>query len=277
MATLDKDMISQPELWKLSLLLADKHLDVALFPPTVREEMIVRHFDFPAPATDPLRAIEDIIYENPLLFSDFKRVECIIDNCQQILTPADLDPEATARVYSELTTLSPTDHPDALPDEPQIFPTGDPTCNVALLQKADIDAFIRRTFYNVRFDSRLASLIRYFLSLPNTPETPSMFIITRNGRLTLIATKTGRVLMANTFQYRTDADAAYYILACTSSLSLDPADLTLYLSGGTSALSEIVAPYIPSISAIPFPMLRHRASKTTLQAPFELIIRPLCE
>ena len=77
---LDKEMISQPELWRLALIVSADRLDVALYPPLTREEIIWRSFAFDPDAPSQLRAIEDIIYANPLLLSDFKRVDCIIDN-----------------------------------------------------------------------------------------------------------------------------------------------------------------------------------------------------
>lgn len=279
MVTLEKDMISQTELWKLALLVADTRIDIALFPPTPREEMIVSSFDFPASAPSRLRAIEDIIYENPLLFSDFKRVDCIVDNCPQLLMPADAaaDPDAAAMIYA-MSTDSATSPADPLP-EPMIFPSGDPLTVVAATPSPDIDAFFRRTFYNVSFDSRIASLTRYFASVvtPTRPDCPAFYAIARNGRLTLIAMRSRSVLLANSFEYRSDIDAAYYILATASTLGIDPAALNLYLSPAAGPLADTLALHVPQLAPIPFPMLRHRASKTTIQAPFELIIRPLCE
>lgn len=275
MSRLDKDMIAQPELWKLALLLGESHLDVGLFPPTPREEMIAARFNFPSSAPDALHAIEDIIFDNPLLFSDFKRVDCIINNCPQILVPSALDLPAAAIVYDRSTdSRHDTDH--HLP-EPSLFDSGDSQTAVACVEPEEIDAFIRRTFYNVRFDSAIASLTRYFLSLPDLPPTPSAFILLRDRRLTLIIIDQGRLLLANTFAYRADADAAYYVIAALSALGLDPTTVTAYISPASDAVSTTLKTHLPALAPIPLPILRHCASKTTLQAPFELIIRPLCE
>lgn len=275
MVTLDKDMISQTELWKLALLVTDCRLDVALFPPTPREEMIVSSFDFPNPASSALKSIEDIIYENPLLFSDFKRVDCIIDNCPQLLLPADIPADDLPEIYARSTdTAVDSDSPLA---EPMIFSTADPRTIVAAAEPTDIDAFMRRTFYNIRFDSRIASLVRYFNSLSTAPAGYSFYAIARDGRMTLIVIRDHSVMLANSFSYKADVDAAYYILATASTLGIDPAELNLFISPASGELTDFLSPNIPNLYPIPFPMLRHRASKTTIQAPFELIIRPLCE
>lgn len=276
MATLEKDMISQTELWKLALLIADDRLDVALFPPTPREEMIVRSFPFPSAAASPLRAIEDIIYENPLLFNDFKRVDCIIDNTPQILLPAAIDPDDLPLIHS-LSTDTSSPAADAPLPEPMVFATADPDTIVTAVEPAEIEAFMRRTFYNVRFDSRIASLIRYFNSAAAIPDTPTIVGIIRDNTLTLLAFCNRSVRLANSFTFRSDADAAYYILATAATLGFDRDTVSLLISAPASPLADLLTPHFPNIAPIPFPMLRHRASKTTIQAPFELIIRPLCE
>lgn len=275
MSRLDKDMIAQPELWKLALLVGETHLDIGLFPPTPREEMMVARFDFSKSAPDALHAIEDIIFDNQLLFSDFKRVDCILNNCPQILLPASLDPSAATIAYDRSTDQR--RDPDRPLPEPMLFDSGDSRTAVAAGEPEEIDAFFRRTFYNVRFDSALASLTRYFLSLSDLPDGASVFILLRDDRLTLIVIDDKRLLLANNFTYRTDIDAAYYVMAALSTLGLDRDTVTAYITPASNPAATIIKAHLPALAPIPFPILRHRASKTTLQAPFELIIRPLCE
>ena len=77
-SALEASMIQQPELWRLTMLLRDDSIEVAIIPPVESEDVIYRSLMFD-PGRPVLRSLEDIIYGNPLLLSDFKRVECIID------------------------------------------------------------------------------------------------------------------------------------------------------------------------------------------------------
>ena len=230
---LDKEMISQPELWRLVLLVGADRLDVALYPPVAREEMIWRTFPYDHAAESPLKALEDIIYDNPLLLCDFRTYPAVAGNA------------------------------------------------VAVTERdADVTAFLQRTFYNIRFDSRLAMLCRYFLGEATGTKPTRVYVPVRRNRLTVIAFEGQRLLMANDFRFSSDTDAAYYIMASLSNLGIDPAeaDISVGTVGASSEeLTDILRRYIPSLRPLPFPTLRYRASKSTLQAPYELIIRPLCE
>lgn len=274
---LDKDLISQPEHWKLTLMLSADRLVAALYPPVNREEMIWRSFDFDRSAPGTLRALEDIIYDNPLLLSDFKRVDCIIDNVPSLLLPSRLPEEAIENAYRKSVAGA------SESGEMELFPSGDNDVTVTLVQDPMMRSFITRTFYNVRFDSRIAALCRFFTGRAEAPQSPAVYAIDSHRRLTVIATDAGHhILMANEFSYSQPVDAAYYLLASMQHLELDPATTAVSISSpasspDTGSLQQMLQPYLPLMGALPFPTLRYRASKTTLQAPFDLLIRPICE
>lgn len=275
---LDKEMISQPELWKLVLLVADSHMDVGLFPPVTRQEIIWRTFRFDANTPSRLRAIEDIIYDNPLLFSDFKRVDCIIDNVPETPIPTALSADEAAECYRLQTATEAIVAPDAFSIE--LYPTPDPSTQIALYQDPVLKSFFTRTFYNIRFDSRLSSLCRYIsAAAPQLRDATATYAIIRDRRLTLITFSDSKLLTANNFRFSKPIDALYYILASADRLQLDMQTVPLYVAAlpPDNELTDILTHYIPTTQPLPFPMLRYRASKETLQAPLELITRPLCE
>lgn len=273
---LDKDMIPQPELWKLALNISSGHMDVGLYPPLAREEMIWRTFPFDPATPSALRAIEDIIYDNPLLFSDFKRVDCIIDNVAAIPVPAEADPEEAQTLYSLATASESTADDSGV----ELFSTGTVNARIALVQNRDIRAFLTRTFYNARFDSSLAALCRYFAERPDAPLTPAIYAPVSGNRMTLIAIDGRRLLMANVFHFEKPIDAIYYIMASMNQLGLDLRSTGLFVTGATDADSEfgkLIHNFLPQALPIPFPTLRYRATRSTLKAPLPLTIRPLCE
>ena len=276
--TLDKDAIQQTELWKLALTIASDHIDIALYPPLPREEIIWRSFAFDQNAPTALRAVEDIIYDNPLLLSDFKRVDCIIDNVPAIPIPFDADTDIATAIYTHATAENATQDFD---NEIELYDAGVENARIAIVQQRDIRAFLLRTFYNARFDSSLASICRYFALKTDSPKEPTIYAPINGNRLTVIALDGKRLLMANEFRFEKEIDAIYYIMASVKQLGLNPENTPVFVSPGTpdnpETLLSIMAKYMPLTAPIPFPTLRYRASRATLQAPLPLLIRPLCE
>lgn len=272
---LDKELISQPELWRLVLMVGPARLHVALYPPVAREEILWREFQFDTAAPSPLKALEDIIYDNPLLLCDFRCVDCILDTPGCLFVPA-----GTPSTDYEL--LLSAARPDAASAELLPQPAGPDAVMLQPLD-ADITAFLKRTFYNITFRSRLPLLVNYF-SAPQRELTERRAIALIDGtRLTLLAFDGRRMLAANDFTFATAPDAAYYVMASLQRLGFDAADpgFTLAIHGQSmtadDSLASILRPYIANLRAVPFPSLRYRASKSTLQAPFSLLIAPLCE
>ena len=96
--------------------------------------------------------------------------------------------------------------------------------------------------------------------------------------MTLIAIDGDRLLLANDCDYQKPIDAAYYIMASMESLGLDMNSTGMHIEGSDrQEIAEILNPYIRSIDQIPLSTLHCRASKATLQAPFDLLILPTCE
>lgn len=272
---LDKELISQPELWRLVLMVGSGRLYVALYPPVAREEIMWRQFAFDAAAPSPLKALEDIIYDNPLLLCDFRCVDCILDTPGCLFVPADTPSDDYELLLSAV-------RPDAASAEILAQPAGP---DAVMLQPLDPDitAFLKRTFYNITFRSRLPLLVNYF-SAPQRELTERRAIALIDGqRLTLLAFDGRKMLAANDFTFSTPADAAYYVMASIQRLHFDPADsgftLAIYGQSMTAegTLASTLRPYVANIRAVPFPSLRYRASKSTLQAPFPLLIAPICE
>ena len=269
---LDKNLISQPELWRLGMTLSDRALDVALYPPVENEEMIWRSFRLDPAAINPLKALEDVIYDNPLLLDDFKKVECLTDYCYRMPLPAESTNDdcrtALATTNPEIDTES----------EIEIHSTGCSNAIVASVQDADIKSFLLRTFYNIRFTDRMSMLCRYFRKAGGGNGTSRIYALTRDRRMKLIAIDGDRLLLANDFDYQKPIDAAYYIMASMESLGLDMNSTGMHIEGSDrQEIAEILNPYIRSIDQIPLSTLHCRASKATLQAPFDLLILPTCE
>ncbi len=272
---LDNDLISQSELWRLVLMLDEGALHVALYPPVAREEIIWRTFPLDSAAPDRLRALEDIIYDNPLLLNDFRRVDCIIDSPNHVLVPELTEPELFPLLMSATGTAED-------PEETVAFPVAE---NALLLQELEPDttAFLRRTFFNIQFHARTPVLARYLISHSGGLKPSRAIVLMGDNRLTFMAIRDNRLLAANNFKFRSRTDAAYYVLSAMNSVGFDPADqnVDLAIHGESLTADDTLAgtlrPYVRNIRAVPFPTLRYRVSRSTLLIPFPLLVLPICE
>lgn len=272
---LDKDMISQPELWRLVLLLSPERLDVALYPPVVREQMVWHSIMLDSGAQSPLKALEDAVYGNPLLLNDFKKVDCLVDYGGWMMVPSEADETDVVKLMNVAGVAN-----DGCADV-ECYDAGAANARVALMQPRDIKSFLTRTFFNIRFDSRMASLCRYLIGHTDGLGQCRAYAFIRGERLTFIAVDGERLLAANEFEARTATDIAYYVLASMQELKLglSDTDVAVHGDGGVAAREsiDILKRYADRCLPMPFPILRYRPDKSTMQAPFDLLIRPLCE
>lgn len=209
-APLERDMIAQPELWRMSMLVGPRRLDVCLLPPVENEPMLFRSLMLDGDASTPTKALEDTIYANPLLLSDFSSVNCLFDTPQALIVPAEVDPADHAMLLRRAFLL---DDAEAVVSE-----TGDDNAVIITAPDADRKNFLARTFFNIRFDNHLAPLCRYLTPMA---DGPTVYALCRHDCVDLIAADRQRLQAANTFETSTAADAAYYILATARILGFD--------------------------------------------------------
>ncbi|MDE7377021.1 MAG: DUF3822 family protein [Muribaculaceae bacterium] len=268
---LTKDLVAKPQLWRLAMRVGQQAVDVAINTPLEDHALIYRHFDL-EPGMEPLAAFEDLIYDNPLLLSDFDKVDILIDTPRFTLVPSevrsdDVRADIVQAIWPDpaLTTLA------------QDLPTGD-----TLLMAADsgLVSFIRRTFLEGRIHHPIGVLATYFSARSGQGNASKLFCRLRPGAVDMVGMAQGRLAVATSAEAPTPDDMAYFILATaqTCGLSLDADELCLY---GDADLREQVAPLLRPLARyvmpVIFPSEIFKAGKDALQAPFELMILPLCE
>ena len=269
---LDKDMIAQPQLWRLILMPGDERLDVALLPPVAGEEMLWRTFTFDPSAPDRRKALQDVIYENPLLLSDFKSVECIADCGSFMALPSGLSADDVLELG----------HAVLSPDDEGCFVITEQcgTGNALMAQWIDGEthAFLCRTFFNISFGSRMGRLVSYLAGRPDTEAGTWLYALTRGDDLTVVIVEDGNLLCANDFRCRTESDAVYYIVAAIHTLSRTAGAVKAAVGGdGSAQFVDALRPYLPDVCVIEPPVIRYRTGRNTLDAPFDLLIRQSCE
>lgn len=269
---LDKELIDNPSLWVLTLRLSVTDLHIAAFSLVEDNSLIYRRVPLDRVAPSPIKAIEDAVYDNPLLLSNFKHVYCLVDTHATIIVPAPgaYDSKYSTAIFSACHNQDDTTlHADILPE-----------MNAAILTGIDtaIDRFLHRTFSNMTIMNHLAPLCRYFhSSRSNSVKTYANF---REKSMDVIIIDGNRLLHANTYSFNDPIDATYYIMACRARLNLSNETNELLLSGD-STIREKITPvlrrHIALVMPVIFPPRMFRAGRDAMQAPFDLIVTPLCE
>lgn len=270
--TLSRDLISEPQLWRLELRIGKDALHVVLFCTVEDNSLIYREISLDKAAADRLKALEDAVYENPLLLADFAKVDCVVETDCFTIVPASINSdEVREKIMAKMF--------DGFDGE--IVANDLPGQNATILMGLDAEmaGFLRRTFNNPRIYHHLAPLCRYFHSKSRLGNTGKMYAYMRHDRMDLMAFGKDTLLLANTFIYRDSMDAVYYILSCRKMLGFGFGD-EMFLSGDNAsreAIVPVLRKYISCVMPVIFPSSMFKAGKDSMNAPFDLIVLPLCE
>lgn len=248
---LPKDLITQPELWRCVLHITPSRLNVAVVPPVAQEEMVAASLLLNPEAPTPLKALEDAVYDNPLLLSDFKSVHCLVETPTHAVVPAPLATPDDAPLL-----LSRESGTEADPDRTVASPQFGGAAVVYELPEP-LEAFLRRTFFGVTISTPIEEVGKAATQLSTTTAAPVMIAVADTASaVTLAAARGGELLMLNTFTVNHPADAAYYLLASRSTLGLGKGDGTVWFAGQAPlarTVANIVTPYLDSVEFVTIP------------------------
>lgn len=267
---LDKDLIAQPELWRMALLISRQSLEVALYPPVDSEEAIFRSIDLDPDASSHLKAVEDAIYDNPLLLSDFKSIRGFIDTDYFQLMPDEV-PQDNYDALLRAGAQVPQDTWRAIATQ------ASPGVKLVMAADEELCRFLTRTFFNITLQHPLAILTA--LLAPHSSGIRSYSIMHRK-RMQMISFDNQKLLSANIFTYNEPMDAVYYILASRHISDIDPVEHPQYYAGQSESIDSVVPilrSYIAQLLPPEMPLLPYRATRHSLNAHYLLTMLPLCE
>lgn len=268
------ERIENPEIWNLMLRLSHDALHVVIYSIVEDNSLIYRRFDLaPSASQSWIGAVSDVIYDNPALLSDFRRVFCVVESRDYAVVPSVCGSDDDRRLLFD--AAFPGGSLEMTVDE-----TGTRNATVLLGIEPELRGFINRTFQRVTIVSHIASLCRYASLRAGQGNKSRMIANIRPESLDVIVTDSGSLLLANTFSYSTADDAVYYLLAVRKSLGLDARADELMLAGDQQTretLTPRLRTFISRVMPMIFPPEMFRAGKDAMLAPFDLIITPLCE
>ncbi len=270
---LDKELIKNPQLWRMGLRINDDVLHVVLYCIVENNSLIHREIPLDKAAPSPLKALEDAIYENQLLLSDFHRVDCVVETDNFVIVPSEI---TSVDVREKIMATS---FPEFAGEIIANDLTGQ-SATILMGLTEEFIGFLRRTFNNPKIYHHLYPLCRYFHNKSRLGNTGKMYAYMRGDHMDVMAFGKESLLLANTFSYRDPMDAVYYILSCRKMLNLDANSDEMFLAGDNAtreAITPILRKYLEYVLPVIFPSSMFKAGKDAMNAPFDLIVLPLCE
>lgn len=268
----DSQQIDNPQLCNLLLRISSDSIHAVIYSIVEDNSLIYRRIVLDTNAPSRLQAIETVIYDNPILLSDFRQTICVLETSEFTVVPAE------CREDSERELLFKA----AFPNSELTMEADDTgTRNAVILMgvEPDLRGFLNRTFHRIKIFSHLGVLCRYFTKASQGNKIKMVANI-RPRSIDVIALDGHRLLMANTFAAPTPDDATYYLLACRERLGLDPQTDELILAGDQTIRESIIPmlrTYISRVMPVIFPPQMFKAGKDAMLAPFDLIVTPICE
>ncbi len=270
------DLVADPALRRLALLVSPSGVDVAISSRVRDNELIYRRIPYPD-GSDPVKALEEAVYDNPLLTADFGKIDVVFDTPRFFVMAAE---EATPdEVRRRIDMLWPPENLD-FELEPLICPIeADRTVLVCAVPRKLV-SFVRRTFNNPGIVHRMAALARYYALKNHLGNSGKMHVRLSPGRTDVIAFGRSGLLLANTFATNSAEDAAYYTVAATRHLGYDN-DTDRILASGDRELRDAYVTsmrrFISFVMPDIFPSALTRLGAEASTVPFEMLVPALCE
>jgi len=271
---LTKDLIDDPTLWRLSLMVSDKAVDVLAHRIVGEASIVSARLNFDPAATSQAAAIEEVIYANPMLLQPFDKIDLAMATENFLIVPPEVagnqeSIEALAKIFK--------------PGDGQFVPFTSDIDNrnsiVFLLDKG-VANFIGRTYDSSVPIHPLSALGRYFSHKSRLGNSSKMFVELGHESMNVLVYDHLGLAAANSFNVTDPNDTAYFILAVGRTSGLDPQEAEILLAGDAdrrAALTPLLRRFVNYVMPAVFPSAAYHGDPQALKAPFPLIILPLCE
>ena len=261
--------IRHPEVWELLVSVDETQVDYALYTPTVANSLTLGRVELPDAS---LQALEDAIYDTPMLLGEYKRVRVVAHSRHFLLLPMDAADDDCAMLVRQ-----------AFPDDDgdtAVCPMPANGVKIAYLLPRGMQAFLGRTFNYPAISHPLMPLCEYFKDQGKDDDASRMFLHLCGGSMDMAIYRNGELQCANIYPFTNAQDAAFFALSAWRAHGLDQlTDQLLFMGDGdlcaqvTPDLREYVKHVMPAV----FPTAAMQLGHNAMQAPLDLILLALCE
>ncbi|MBD5352265.1 MAG: DUF3822 family protein [Bacteroides sp.] len=212
--------------WQLTVKVTPGALSALILGPEGPDRAVIAHSQ--PLADETLESLENAIYDNPLMLSDFGRVNILIASSQRVIIPDSIPESMDEEIVR--TMLPDSEGPRRIISSP--LPGA-----IRVLAAIDSEtlSFIRRTFPDGKISLAIAAIANSAESLRPDGE-PLNLAITEPGELCIVSLDAdGRLTFANRFEVDCAPDCAYFILA-----ALGPQARSLTIGGNADLRNETI-------------------------------------
>lgn len=269
--TLDIE-IQRPEHWTLILRLDEDAIKIMLYSELEENSLICRTLTLDKSAGGYLKALENCVYDNPVLLQDYKRVAVEVSSNHFLVVPDACADDDTA--CNMLDFAYSDDNGDR-----HLCSLLDGDASVAYTLEKGVMSFLQRTFNMPVVVHQLVPLCRFASKKSAKSGITKMYVHLHDGRFEMCIFRKGDLLVANTFKFRAVEDAAYFMLNAWQCYGLDVMSDELQLSGDKAVreeLTPLLRKYITYVMPIIFPASAMKIGQDAIKAPFDLILLSQC-
>lgn len=271
---LTTDLISHPLMYRMGLMVTSTSVDVVITSRVNDNGLLFRHIDFPAGA-DPMTALEETVYDNPLLTSDFYEIYVLVDNNRFFAMDAVAANENEIRKRIEL--LWPEDK-SGVKLEALVTPAEQGRNVVVGAASSALLKFLRRTFNNPAVEHRMGVLTRYYAVKNRLGNMGKIHVRLGEETTDILVFGHQGLLLVNTYPTKTTDDAAYFTLAVAKQFDFDNENDRIYVTGDGEVRDAYMAEmrrFVNMVLPEIMPTELTAPSSETGKVPFELLAYPL--
>lgn len=221
---------------------------------------------------DWCKALENAVYDNPFLLDDYNRCTISLLSQHFTLMPQEVADAGLATQVLEASFSS---------VEGDILTSiikGTETV-IACDVPQGVVGFLRRTFTSPTLLHHLSALCRYCCDA-YAEENGCLHVLVENNLAHLVVTRQGRLLLANTVQYRSHDDLVYFVLNTWQSCEMSNSSDKILTSGDNELrqqLAQSLRQWVKYAMPEVLPAQALKLSRDAVNIPFHLILLALYE
>lgn len=266
--------IQRPEFWTLQLNLRCDSIQYSLHDVDEENSLIVGTIALDMSVGSYLKALENAIYDNPVLLDEYSKVRVMIESDHFAILPSQFSNESDAQEVLKAC------FPDAASDDCTLCTLS--RCNVviAFAMPRGVRGFLQRTFNMPAIFHHLYPLCEHYKGHDVHRGVACMHLNLHPESIDIIIIKNQELSMANSFHCDNASDTVYYTLHAWKTFGLDATKDELMLTGDKELRDRIVPTlrgYISYVMPAIFPAAALKIGQDAVKAPLELILLALCE
>lgn len=231
------DLVESPAMHRLILTVSDTSVHIFIASRVSDNTYISRTVDF-VPGLNPFKALEETVYENPLLTADFAKIDIIVDNNRFFLMAA--DDVNDAEIRRRIDALWPPESTDESL-VPLVCPVEkDRTALVTALPHR-LAGFLQRTFNNPVISHRIAVSASYYAGKNHLGNMGKIHVFVSEKRTDIHVFSREGLMLANSFATSTANDTAFYTLAAARHFGFDNETDRILVAGAPGLRDNAVA------------------------------------